>query len=93
MFFPLLEAQQGLTIGAVALSSLDANLCDGTDDGAVGAPLTDQIHDLICDFLDEGYTSLLVLCRLKYSAESHHYGPTHRISVPSNHLFMNSRNI
>lgn len=66
MFFPFLETQQRLTIGIVALPSLDANLCDGTDDGAVGAPLADQIHDPVCDFLHKGYTSLLVLCRLKY---------------------------
>lgn len=65
-----------LTIGIEVLSSLDANLCDGADDGAVGAPLADQIHDPVCDFLDEGHASPLVLCWLKYSAEKHHYGPS-----------------
>lgn len=58
----------------MALSSLDANLGDGADDGAVGAPLADQIHDPVCDFFDEGHTSPLVLCRLKYSTEKLHYG-------------------
>lgn len=65
-----------LTVGVVVLSSLNANLGDGADDGVVGALLADQIHDPVCDFLDEGHTSPLILCRLKYSTEKLHYGPS-----------------
>lgn len=53
----------------MALSFLDSNLGDGADDGAVGAPLADQVHDSVRDFLDEGQTFPRVVCRLKYSAE------------------------
>lgn len=49
----------------MVLSSLDTDLGDGADDAAVGAPLADQIHDPVCDFLDEGQTSPLVVSRLK----------------------------
>lgn len=55
-----------MIVGVLALPPLDANLCDGADDGAVGAPLADQIHDPVCDFLDEGQTSPLVVCRDGY---------------------------
>lgn len=54
-----------LTVGVEAASSLDADLGDGSDDGAVGAPLTDQIHDPVCDLPDQRDPSLLVLRRLK----------------------------
>lgn len=63
-----------LTVGVVARSSLDSNLGDGADDGAVGAPLTDQIHDPVCDLLDERRAPPPVLRRLKHSAGKHHYG-------------------
>lgn len=50
-------------VGVVALSFLDSNLGDGADDGAVGAPLADQVHDSVRDFLDEGQTFPRVVCR------------------------------
>ena len=58
-----------LTIRDLALSSLDANLHNGADDGAVGAPLTDHIHDPVCDFLDKGQTSPVFICFLKHPAK------------------------
>lgn len=60
------QRHQVVCIGIEVLSSLDANLRDGADDGTVGAPLTDQIHDPVCDFLDEGHASRLVLRRDGY---------------------------
>ena len=68
-----LETRQPLTVGVVALPTVEANLGDGADDAAVGAPLADQVHDPVCDLLDESHTPPLVLSRLKHSEEKHRY--------------------
>lgn len=71
----VMDTLQQLTVGVVTVSSLDANLCDGADDAAVGSPPADQVHDAVGHVLDEGQTVPPVVCGLKRSGQTNGYDP------------------